>query len=143
MAMKDVDRIRMVHHRTRAKAFFDAMRLVSDDLPSYGEAVALLAVHSAISLSDAVVVAMIGARSNAQDHVAASKPLETLCQKKRLDRSGIKHLSWLLHRKTRFAYDDDVVVYAEIKLAAIAASRFRAWVYRTFPEVAYENDSSS
>src|SRR4051812_6120289 len=104
--MKQVDRSRMVHHRTRAKAFFDAMRLISDDLSSYGEAVAVLAVHSAISLADAVLVATTGRRSDAEDHVAASKPLERLCQKRRLDVAGLKHLKWLLQRKTRFAYDD-------------------------------------
>src|SRR5215210_2577377 len=119
--MKNVDRTRMIHHRTRAKSFFDAMRLISDDLSTYGQAVALLAVHSAISLADAVLVANIGQRSNAQDHSMATRPLDRLCQKKELDRTGIKHLVWLMQRKSRYAYDDDPLVHSEIKLATVIA----------------------
>jgi len=141
--MKNVHRERMVHHRARAKSFFDAMRLLSDDLSSYGDAVALLAVHSAISLADAVLVASTGARSKAQDHLTASKPLDRLCHARKLDRSGMRHFLWLIQNKSRFAYEDNANIHHDIKYAAVTAERFRAWVYRTFPEVAREDDSSS
>ena len=141
--MKNVHRERMAHHRTRSKAFFEAMQLLSDDLFSYGDAVALLAVHSAISLADAVLIATTGERSKDQDHSAAAKPLNRVCSMRKLDANGVKHLVWLLQNKSRFAYEDKPTIHNNIKYATVTAERFRAWVYRTFPEVAHENDSSS
>src|SRR5205823_3263708 len=66
--MKSVNRQRMAHHVTRAESFISGMRLLMDDLKTYGNCVGLLAVHSAISFADAVLVGSKGRRSNDQDH---------------------------------------------------------------------------
>lgn len=78
MAMKDVDRAMMVHHLSRAESFFSGMRFLSDDLDTYAAAVALLAVHGAISLTDAVLVAYTGRRVREQNHRALAGFLEKL-----------------------------------------------------------------
>jgi hypothetical protein len=59
--MKNVPAGRMPHHRDRADAFFRTMGLIHDD-DNYEKAVPLLAVHSAISLADAILVGCTGQR---------------------------------------------------------------------------------
>ncbi|HEY2585607.1 MAG TPA: hypothetical protein VGI81_07580 [Tepidisphaeraceae bacterium] len=132
----------LIHHRSRAESFASGMKFLSDDLDTYAAAVALLAVHGAISLTDAVLIGYSGRRSKEQDHRAASALLEKLCHARRVDGSGLKHLVWLLARKTNFAYGDRRVDRSEVKAAVLMAERFQAWVYRTFPEVAREDQSS-
>jgi hypothetical protein len=137
--MKLVDRIKMLHHRARAESFIDGVKFLADDLATYAATVALLAVHGAISLNDAVLVGCLGKRSNEQDHRAASKLLETLCNDRKADKDGVRHLVWLLSRKTDFAYGDRVILDSEVKSAVTTLQRFQAWVYRTFPEVSRED----
>lgn len=68
------------------------MKLVSDDMAAYGSSVALLAVHSSISLNDAIAVALTGMRSKSDDHKRAAKDLEKLCNaSKVIDRRGVQH----------------------------------------------------
>ncbi len=50
-----------VYHR-RAFQLANAMKLCKDDLVAYASAAALLAVHCAISYSDAVLVGLVGTR---------------------------------------------------------------------------------
>lgn len=137
--MKQVDRVMMAHHRSRAESFLSGMKFLSDDLTTYAAAVALLAVHGAISLADAVLIGYQGRRSREQDHRTAAIFLEKLCNSRRADRSGLKHLIWLLARKTDFSYGEQRFNQSEVKSAVLTAERFQAWIYRTFPEVARED----
>jgi hypothetical protein len=58
---------RMPHHRERANEFFPTMKLIQDE-NHYAEAVPLLAVHSPISLADAILVGLTGETGNDKNH---------------------------------------------------------------------------
>jgi hypothetical protein len=140
--MKNVDKSRMAHHRSRADAFFETMDLVSDDPSTYGPAVPLLAVHTAISYTDAVLVGHGAGRSSDQDHKAVVKPIRELCNKLGLSTDGLKHLIWLLSRKSDFAYGDKPITLEEVQLAATKAERYQAWVYQSFPTISGDDQST-
>src|SRR3569623_1823052 len=127
--MKPVSREKMVHHRSRAESFIRGMKFLADDLATYAPTVALLAVHGAISLNDAVLVGCTGKRPREQDHRASSKSLRELCNDRKVDAEGVKHLNWLLDRKTDISYGDRVITHNEVKSAATTVQRFQAWVY--------------
>ena len=132
-------RDKVVHYLNRARGFRDGMFLLADD---YGNAAALLAVHSAISLTDAVRMHFTGERGRGEDHSEAGISLRGLCRARSLDVSGLKHLEFLLSKKTLIAYGDERLEESKHLRAAIdAAERFAAWVRRTFPEVAREDRS--
>ena len=133
--MKEVDRAMARCHRDRAESFREGMSLLADDLPSYGNAVALLAVHSAISIADAVLIACTGRRCNEPDHRSVLKPLRTLASSRRADPTGIGQLAWLVSRKTDFAYGDRSILDNDIANAKFKAERFLAWAYKNFPEI--------
>jgi hypothetical protein len=137
--MKKVDRTQARHHLDRAESFRRAMidlRDLADDLHRYGYAVALLAVHAAISVADAVLIAYTGRRSNDRDHRTALGALRELCGLRGADREGIRQLGWLLSRKTDFAYGDKRIdLTKDVAHAKDSAERFFAWAYRQFPEI--------
>ncbi|AKT37340.1 uncharacterized protein CMC5_014730 [Chondromyces crocatus] len=123
------------HYRQRADSFYRAVQLLDLD-ETYGSAVGLLAVHSGIALTDAVLVAEEGLRSKAEDHGVAARALEKLCAARRLDDHGVRHLRELIARKTRFSYGEDEVRGDEFKWAKMKMEQFFKWVYSTFPELA-------
>lgn len=134
--MKKVDRTKARCYRDRAQSFIEGMRLLSLDLASYGNGVALLAVHAGISLADAILIACTGRRSNEQDHHSVLQPLRALCGSRNTDQEGLNHLAWIISQKTDFAYgnrrlDPD----KEVTMATLRAERFVAWAYRCFPEI--------
>lgn len=134
--MKNVPKDRMPHHRERAEKFFLTMKLIQDD-KGYAEAVPLLAVHSAISLADAILVGLAGERGSDRNHRETVEALQQLCTSKKRSCDGLKHLSWLLANKTELIYGDNRLdPDAQIKSATLHAERFAAWAYPTFPEIA-------
>jgi hypothetical protein len=133
--MKAVDRAKLTVHLQRARSLFGAMQLLVDEPQTYGPAICLLAVHSAISLSDAILIAYTGKRSIDQNHRFAAKPLRALCHTMKADDDGIKHLAWLVGRKTDFSYGDRPVSDDEVRHAAQTTERYQAWVHKTFPDL--------
>jgi hypothetical protein len=120
----------------KADHFFQAMKLAADDLASYRTGIALLAVHSAISLNDAITAGLAGKRNKYQDHLSAVRLLEALAKKYRFDNlNGIGHLRWLLTEISRIAYGhvrlDDALVLQWVN----RAERFHAWAYNYFKEI--------
>lgn len=136
--MKTVSKDRMPHHRDRADAFFRTMQLIADD-EQFRDAVPLLAVHTSISLADAVLIGCTGQRANDVNHRETLKALQKLCTSKRCDPDGVTHLTWLISRKTEFAYGDRRLDRADINSARLHAERFVSWAYSNFPEIAREN----
>jgi hypothetical protein len=76
-----------VYHR-RAMQLAGAMKLCQDDLSAYASAAALLAVHSAISYSDAVLIGLGGARRRGENHREAITALKRACTGARVDHQG-------------------------------------------------------
>lgn len=141
--MKNLDPLATQQYIEKADHFFQAMKLAADDMASYRTSVALLAVHSAISLNDAITAGLTGKRNKYQDHLSAGSQLEAFARTFRLGNlNGIVHLRWLLNEKTRIAYGrerlDDAVVLQSIN----RAERFHAWAYNYFKEILHASPGS-
>lgn len=118
-----------IYHR-RATQFADAMRLCQDDLPGYASAAALLAVHSAISYSDAVLLGLGGARPRGENHREAVSFLKRACTGAKIDHQGIPHLERLLSAKTDISYGERPVDDDKVTALCNAAERFQVWAER-------------
>ncbi len=123
-------------YQRRAESFYKAAQLLDIELDVYGPSVGLLAVHSGIALTDAVLVSREGRRSKAGDHGTAAQALAKLCTTQGLDESGLKHLRELLSNKTRFSYREAEVQEHEFKKAKLRMEQFFKWALSTFPELA-------
>lgn len=65
--MKNVPKERMTRHRERADGLFRTMALIELD-GQYIEALPHLAVHSAISYADAILIGCVGRRGSDGNH---------------------------------------------------------------------------
>jgi hypothetical protein len=120
----------------KADHFLQGMKLLNLDVPSYRTGIGLLAVHSAISLNDAIVVGLTGKRRSSQDHAKAALDLDKLCSSNKIaDKKGISHFKWLLAQKNLVAYKMDRLDDALVKMAVDKTERFNAWAYNYFEEI--------
>jgi hypothetical protein len=118
-----------VYH-DRALQLADAMKLCLDDLVSYASAGALLAVHSAISYNDAVLLKLKGRRSQTEDHRRAAATLFRVCRERNIDVQGCHHLKKLLSVKTDISYGDRIVDSETAEALCSSAVRFQTWAER-------------
>jgi hypothetical protein len=124
------------HYLDRADQFLNAMKLLADDLQAYKTSVGLLAVHSAISLNDAILAGVTGTRSKREDHSSAAKELHRICNELRIENTrGIQHFSWLLGKKADIAYGDQRLTHTLMQLSVDKAEKFSNWAYTYFREV--------
>jgi hypothetical protein len=121
-----------VYYR-RATQLANAMKLCQDDLPAYASAVALLAVHSAISYNDAILIGLGGARARGEDHRQAVAALKRTCTKAGIDLQGVPHLQRLLGAKTDISYGEKQVDNEKVTALYWAAVRFQTWAERNLP----------
>lgn len=134
--MKNANPVATGQFIEKADHFFQAMKLAADDLESYRTSVALLAVHSAISLNDAIATAVTGDKSKHQDHSEAAADLEKISTKLGVGNlNGVLHFRWLLQEKSRIAYGRERLDDAFIRLSITRAERFHAWAYNYFKEI--------
>ena len=92
------------------------------------------AVHSGISMADALTVFYAGERSTAQDHDEVMRLLATLgIARNELDRN-MKHLFSLLEVKNLAEYEDRLPGQSEAESAMRNADRFRTWVLSRLPK---------
>lgn len=131
--MKNANPIVTQQYIEKADHFLQGMKLLADDIDSYRSGVGLLAIHSAISLSDAITAGLTGKRGKYQDHAQAARELGHLCASNRVrDRRGIRHLAWLLGQKNALAYQHPRFDDNSVRLAVEKAERFNAWAYNNF-----------
>jgi hypothetical protein len=114
----------------RALQLASAMKLCQDDLSAYASAAALLAVHSAISYSDAILIGLGGKRPRGENHQGAIAALNRACSGARIERQGIAQLQRLLGAKTDVSYGEKLVDEERIEALCVAAERFQAWAER-------------
>ena len=115
-----------VYHR-RARQLAGAMKLCQDDLAAYASAAVLLAVHSAISYNDALLVGLGDARPRGENHREAITALKRICTGAKIEQQGIAHLQKLLSAKTDISYGDKPVDENRITALCTAAFRFEKW----------------
>ena len=133
----------VLHYRSRADSLFCAARDLStldDDL--YSAAVGVIAVHGAIALADALLVACEGDRCRGDDHREPARRIRAWCSAKRCAEGGIRHLEWLIEKKSHFSYDDRRVEPHELQMAKVKMDQFFAWAFSTFPAVAQMKEAS-
>jgi hypothetical protein len=121
---------RLAVYYRRATQLADAMKLCLDDLPAYAAAAALLAVHSAISYSDALLIGFSGTRPRGENHLEAVIALKRACAKAKVDQNGIKHLQSLVSAKTEISYGEDQIDVERVSKFCVTADRFRVWAER-------------
>jgi len=115
------------HHRHRANDFFDGVLLLRGD-PAYRYSAALLAIHAAISYSDALRTALGDEDLLAEDHFRAVQSLNTLLTANNLqDRNGLRHLSYLIAKKSLVAYRNERLDQADAESLITKAERFLTW----------------
>lgn len=110
----------------RARHLSNARQLVAGD-SSYTSALALLAVHSAISWNDAVLVKLRGKPSSSQNHKDAVRATEQACRRLKVDERGITPLRKLLSEKSRVSYGGQRTTEDAALALAVLADRFEAW----------------
>ena len=135
MAGGDSDLQRARRYLQRAESYGLLMNIGHHDVDAR-DAVALLAIHLAVAVGDAALVALQGKTHKGQDHAEAARVLEKQCGRAGRDASGLKHLRLLIDRKSAYSYGDRRVDPKQAGQCVIAAGRSLAWFYRTFPEVA-------
>jgi hypothetical protein len=120
-----------VYYR-RATQLAGAMKLClcQDDLSAYASAAALLAVHSAISYSDAILIGLGGARPRGNNHQEAVTALKRACSGAKIDHRGITHLQRLVSAKTDISYGEKSVDEERITSLCTSAERFEAGAER-------------
>lgn len=118
-----------VYYR-RATQLADAMKLCQDDLSAYASAVALLAVHSAISYSDALLIGLGSKRPHGENHLEAITALKRACTRAKIDQQGVGHFQKLLGVKTDVSYSEKRVDDERIAALCVTAERFQVWAER-------------
>lgn len=122
-----MNEIRVSVHHNRALQLANAMQLCRDDIGAYAAAVGLLAIHSAISFGDAVLIRLTGQRSRSKDHRKTLDAINKACTKNNIRPDGVKHLEKLVSAKTEISYGDKQADERTVQVLYIAAGRFQAW----------------
>lgn len=102
--------------------------MIRDD-SSYPAAIALVSVHPAIALNDALLLKLRGTRQKNADHTAAATETEKACTERRIDTKGIKHLRLLLSKKSEVSYGERATSFETASALAVSSERFQEWVY--------------
>jgi hypothetical protein len=106
------------------------MHLCQDDLSAYASAAVLLAVHSAISYNDAVLIGLGGTRPRGENHREAIAALKRACTRANIEQQGIAQLQKLLSAKTDISYGNRQIDDQQATALCIAAKRFETWAER-------------
>lgn len=105
------------------------------DDPDYSSATALLAVHSAISLNDALLVQWTGKRAKGNSHQQAVTQTDSECSKRQIEKTGLKHLRSLVSDKSEISYGSKRISHETALGLSEAAKRFEAWAFKNCKEI--------
>jgi hypothetical protein len=96
--------------------------------PGYAAALALVSIHSAIALNDALLYKLTGHHHADPDHMAAVRRSKKQCLSKRIPQNGLRHLEELVKAKTRVSYSQEKTTIVAADRLAVASERFETWV---------------
>jgi hypothetical protein len=105
----------------------------------YGNAIAILAIHAAIALSDALAIGYSGYKSGAGEHVKAAEVLQEALGS-RADARQIKSLRDILKKKDAASYLGVFFTLAEARALLEKLTSFTQWaevLYRQRPPSAH------
>jgi hypothetical protein len=121
-------------YRSRGEELADAMKFFSRDVENFPSTVALLAVHSAISYNDALLILLTGKRPRTENHREAISRTRSACGQSRLDPTGVSQLERLLSAKTDISYGSRAVRPDKAEALLYTAQRFQAWAIQSIAE---------
>ena len=117
--------VQVEHYIRRATDFLRGMHLMRGD-ESYLNSSALLAIHSAVSYSDALRTGLGETKLSADDHTATVDTLrQVLLSKRYKDDSGLKFLRELLSKKNLVAYGNKG--FSDYQTLINRAEQFAKW----------------
>jgi len=115
------------HYIQRATDFFSGMQLTRDDEP-YRNSSALLAIHSAVSYTDALRTGLGDDKLTGDDHNQAVDALRRLLNTRKVTtQDGIDHFRYLISKKSFVAYGNVRLSDNEFRRLVIRAERFAKW----------------
>lgn len=136
--------IQVEHYLKRAADFSYVVLLLRGE-ESHRYSSALLAIHAAISYSDALRVGLGDTKLGADDHQRAVDALkELLSSASSADEAGLGHLRYLLSNKSHVAYGAHRISAKDFEMVFTKAERFATWANRVGRERKIEgwvNDS--
>lgn len=110
----------------RADQLSEVRKLLNEE-PRYASATALLSVHSAIALNDAVLIRLTGRKTSSKNHLEAVNRTVAACKAKGIDSKGLDHLKRLISAKSEVSYGDEAVTFEVATKLSTAADRFQNW----------------
>lgn len=103
------------------------MQLVRDAEP-YRNSAALLAIHSAVSFSDALRAGLGDEKLQNDTHDQAANSLRQLLLARKTEiGGGLSHFQYLLGRKSVVTYGNERLSDNELRRLVLGAERFSAW----------------
>ena len=133
-ATKSTDRGQAVKYRGVARAFLtaaDALSLIADQDETYGNAIALLAVHICVSYADATCIGYGEQKSKAGDH-ALVVPLLRDTMRDRLPADVEKSLRLVVTRKDEIAYQGLQFSLRDARQLLERAQHFAEWAEQMY-----------
>ena len=126
----DMQAVLVQHYVERATDFLEGMQLTREDR-SYRNSSALLAIHSAVSYTDALRAGLGESKLTAEDHKMAADELQRLLSSKDLeDQTGFTHLRYLISKKSLVAYGNRRLDHSDYEALFTKAERFARWADR-------------
>lgn len=133
-----MDALRVEHYIGRASDFYQGLELLRD-ADDFRHSSALLAIHSAISYSDALRTGLGEERLDAEDHRTAMASLrQGLVRHRVADFSGFTHFEYLMSMKSFVAYGGERLDERRSQRISLAAERFANWAWRVAKNLAME-----
>jgi hypothetical protein len=120
-----------VEHYLKRAADFSYVVLVLRGDESHRNSSTLLAIHAAISYSDALRAGLGDVKLGVDDHSKAADALKRVLALKVVDdETGLGHLRYLLSNKSLVAYGDQRINAKDFEMLFTKAERFVAWANR-------------
>jgi hypothetical protein len=119
--------VEVEHYIRRATDFLEGMQLTRAD-SDYWNSSALLAIHSAVSFTDALRIGLGDTNLSLDNHRRAADLLDKLLSlRNSVDQRGLKHLRFLLSRKNLVAYEKRRLERTDYEALFTQAERFAHW----------------
>lgn len=131
---KPVERICYLNYHRRAEEFHKAMETERE--ASGFNSACLLGIHASIALSDSLAIHTFAVRFAGENHVEAIKIIERVCDKKRIDQEGLRHLRRILSEKTSISYGEKFSSSETeiLKNTYLHVGKYFNWAYSNFKD---------
>ena len=95
---------------------------------AYTAAIALVAIHSAIALNDALLFRLTARHEHSENHMDAVIRTKKQCMSRKIPANGLVHLEKLVRAKSKVSYSSEKTTFDFADTLAVASERFEAWV---------------